>query len=211
MFRPSTLSTSWHDTKLSMRTVLFSLLVAGLVWFGLTYVRAQRQQEAVQRIRELGGIVVYQWDGVGAYSATFPWLRELLGDDWLRPVVCVVLSGTSTTDGDLADMTCLSEVRAIGLTGTAVTDRGLDSLARFTRLEYVGLAKTEVGDRGIDRIQALKRLEILDLNETNLTDEGLLHIAVLQNLRELTICGTKVTMDGVLQLQALRPDMQILY
>src|SRR5690242_2663833 len=98
-----------HDPKPRRRRFRYSLRAllvfvtiasAGFGWLGLKMRQANRQREAVEAIRELGGNVSYDYEfkpkGALDYVPTPPgpvWLRTLFGIDLFANVVSVECAG----------------------------------------------------------------------------------------------------------------------
>ena len=154
-----------------------------------------------------------------------------------KPVVCVNLSRTGTTDSDLEVLSGLGDVRSLNLELTSVTDAGLQEVAGLKDLEALNLRATRITVAGLPKLAVLRHLESLDLSDPPplyrgevlsiheirskrrikgldlflpaVTDEGLKQLAALTNLRSLSLGDNPVTDAGLMELAAL-PRLQVL-
>jgi hypothetical protein len=79
MYRPQQRKRRW--LQFSLRTLLVAVTLLA-VWLGLWTDRARRQRVAVQRVRELGGDIRYDYENQKGGQPPGPeWLRRLLGDE----------------------------------------------------------------------------------------------------------------------------------
>lgn len=166
-------------------------------WFG---VPAYHRYVALREIERLGG---------GAYvfkKAGPPWLRSLVGDEWMKifdDVNGVSLNRSAATDATLGHMGSLTTVRGIGLNNTQVTDMGLALLRARTNLEELWLDNTQVTDAGLEHIEGLINLRQLTLDNTHVTDAGLAHLRGLTDLHTFDLSHTHVTDAGLKYLRGM--------
>jgi hypothetical protein len=153
--------------RYSLRTLLVLVTIASVAfcWLGLKMRQSQRQKEAVEAIRKLGGYVAYYHEGRHMVVAPPPpgpvWLRTLAGDDVFSQVHHVRLSGETVTDADLVHLQGLTELQVLVLSGTQITDAALVELQGLTQLEDLFVAHTQVTKKGCQELQkALPNLRI---------------------------------------------------
>ena len=129
---------------------------------------ARRQQAAVDAILQLGGIVEYDWrvDGLGGYIENArppgpPWLRNLLGADFLSHVVYLGFPSRQVTDDSLVHLEAFPQLQGLSLAHNPVTDAGLERLTGLSDLRLLFLDSTRVSDAGVKKLQrALPNCEI---------------------------------------------------
>lgn len=133
------------------------------------------------------------------------------------------LSGSRTTDADLASFPAMPALKDLGLAGATISDAGLAHLSELKRLEELDLAQTAITGEGLahlaalpitrldlrgsaiqdehlGRLSALTHLEVLWLNKTAITDAGLQHLLAVPTLKELDLSDTAVTDAGLARL-----------
>ena len=171
--------------RYSLRTLMLAVTVF-CIWMAIATKQARDQRQAVEAIRELGGMVIYDYQLAGSEKPARPeWLGELIGDDYFARVVFVRFLGTPATDADLVHLEGLRGLQGLSLLGTEVTDAGLAHVEAYTSLET------------------------LDLTLTDITDAGLVHLKHLTKLRKLGLSNTSVTDAGVDALRKALPDAEI--
>jgi hypothetical protein len=164
--------------QFSLRALLvFVLLVSlGMSWLAVRMAKARRQKEAVEAIRELGGIVLYDYnsDATVVISLTrrlavLPveppgpaWAREILGVDFFSNVADVDMWGAQIGDVHLKHFRELSTLSIVDLSETQVTDAGLVHLEGLSNLTHLNLTRTRVTPEGVEKLQeALPDCEIV--------------------------------------------------
>jgi hypothetical protein len=189
--------------QFSIRSLLVLTVAVALPfsWLAVEMKWAREQEDLVDDIQKAGGSVVFDSDDPNALNAQ-PWLRTLLGEQFLREVVYVYY-GVETADADLARLKRLKRLQALYLANTKVTDAGLESIKGLTQLQALYLANTKVTDAGLESIKGLKQLEFLSLANTKITDSGLESIKGLKQLEGLRLDGTKITDTGLASLKGL--------
>jgi hypothetical protein len=191
----------------SLRTflILVTLLCIWMAWF----VKGVRQQRsAVEKIRELRGVVYYDYevDAIGEQleAPTPPgpaWVRNHLGVDYVAAVARVNLEGAGISDVEF--LSGLTQLRALDLDRTKV--RSLAPLSRMTKLKLLILDHTPVRD--LRPLEPLAELQRLSARRTQIVD--LAPLANLSNLEFLHLQDTAVrdvsalTALGKLQLLIL--------
>src|SRR5262245_28878498 len=175
--------------RIKWQTLLLGLLVASL-GLGIYVERVWRQRRAASAIRDLGGMVAYDYQLVGDLISDSgnSWvpvsLRHRLGDDFFHSVVYVQIDYRS--DGRPKDESA------------AVNDDFLSGLGEFPALESVELNFGPQSDEGLRLIGRLRHLKHLNLlNSGNLTDEGVAHFSDLDSLESICLNGTKITDESI--------------
>lgn len=131
-------------------------------------------------------------------------LRQLLADDFSINADKISLRQKNVCDGDLAELTIMSNLEALDLEGTPITDAGLAHLSRLVQLQRLDLSGTSVTDAGLAHLTSLGGLRRLFLAETAITDAGMPHLAHFTHLNRLSLSGTKISDAGLLHLAKLR-------
>ena len=113
-------------------------------------------------------------------------------------------------DGELAKFAPLAERMAeLNLSRSKVTDGGLASLAGMKNLKKLHLPNTAITDAGIDALLGLGQLEYLNLFNTKITDAGLAQLEKLPKLKRLFVWQTGATKPAAEALHAKLPDVVI--
>lgn len=173
--------------QFSLRTLLVAMAVFA-VWLGFKSARARRQRAAVDRILELGGIVMYDYEyEEGAKPPAPDWLRQLLGDEYFLTVEGVALGTRHLTDDDMEHFEALTELRVLRLPEGRMTDAGLAKLKGLTRLTDLELSCTPITDQGLAHLSGLVNLKHLRLQDTEVKDEGLAHLKNMKKLEQLCL------------------------
>jgi hypothetical protein len=207
--------TKCRSFRFSLRTLLLLVTVCsvGFGWLSVKTRQAQRQKEAVEAIKKLGGSVMYNYQRdssrVVIQSPTPPgpiWLRKWLGIDFFADVDALTIDDAvierGILDADLAHLQCFTELQSLKL-HVYVKGAGLVHLQGLTKLEYLELRHTNITDARLAHIQGLTKLTYLDLTRTKITDAGLVRLQGLTQLRDLRLGETKITDDGLLHLRGL--------
>ncbi|NQU26556.1 MAG: hypothetical protein HQ567_35175, partial [Candidatus Nealsonbacteria bacterium] len=130
---------SRHRFQFSIRSLLLFVAVVAVVcsWFSVRMQEAERQREAVAAVQK-GGRVSYDYHHLLGTPGP-PWLRNLLGVDFLSNVRELIYErATDTdTDTDLVHLKGLTSLTTLSLYNTQVTDDGLLHLKGLTNLEVL--------------------------------------------------------------------------
>jgi hypothetical protein len=199
--------------QFSLRTVMVIVLMfgCGMGWFAYELQQAQRQRDAVEAIRNLEGLVAYDYQVSASRLRRMPppeWARRLVGDDFLADVVLVdcwdedMDTAANMTDAELILLQGFPQLEWLRLNGTRVTDAGLVHLRGLTRLQCLSLEHTSLAGAGLVHLRGLRQLRILDLTATQVTDAGLEQLGELTQLQEL-ILASRFTDAGLRHLRAL--------
>jgi internalin A len=184
----------WFQFSLSTFFILVTLFA---VWLGFISFHAHEQRAIVARIKELGGIVRYDYQ-MGANPqqspSGWPWLRRLVGDEYFQDVASVNLDGTQVSDADLRLIGRLRHTKKLSLNRTDISDEGLASIHGMSQLIYLGLMKTKVTSEGIRLLPQPQNAWVLVLEDTSVGDEA---VSNLSGCQFLNLQGTKVTSEGM--------------
>ncbi len=191
--------------------VLVVLVVA--VWLGYRARRGAAQvaaaQVAAENLRKQNVLI----SGSPANAASL--MNRQINQDLVQDLSKLVhlktlnLSGTGTTDDQLAEIVQNLNLVSLVLNNTAVTDEGLGAILHLSRLETLMLPDTNIGDAGLAVIGKMKKLTELNLSRTQISDDGLKALAGLPNLVRLILDGTKITDQGVVHLASI-PELKVL-
>jgi hypothetical protein len=191
---------------------MFIVLTIACVWLAVVATRARKQQQAVDKVQKLGGVLQFDFlfDGrEGHVPKAQPqapeWLRRAFGEDYFRRVVTVDFNfggGNKATDVDLTVFRNLPDITTIELNNNPrVTDDGLEHLAGLNKLRVLYLYRANVKGAGIRHLP--RNVEFLMLTHSPLTDEGLVSVKNLRRLSALRVGFTNVTDRGLVSLSTL--------
>lgn len=208
-----------------LRTLLLLPAVFGM---SLCFERVHRQKSGVQSVRELGGVVRYDYQesplsGVSGDQLATPvpaWLLSLFGEDLFFNVVEVhLLSGgpyeerrltAAVTNGTLAQLKAFPELRSLHLQSTHLTDDGLRRLGAMKRLQVLALHDAaKITDAGISHLASLKSLEEVYINRAQIGDDALRVLSELPLLHTLHAEGVRFTDNGLKFLEG-KSDLRVL-
>ena len=114
------------------------------------------------------------------------------------------------SDAGLAPLAGIADkISSIDLARTKVTDGGLAALAAMKNLKEIHLEGTTVGDAALDHLKGLASLEYLNLYNTKVTDAGIQKLTGLAKLKSLYLWQTGVTKAGVAQLRTKLPNAHV--
>ena len=116
------------------------------------------------------------------------------------------LEYTNVTDGDLASLVTLKQLREFGLTRTKVGG-DLNYLSSFEHLELLRLYDTEVTGSDMKSLVGLAHLRSLDLGYTSIGSSGFAYVRQMKQLRWLRIsCNA----DELRALQRALPECSVI-
>lgn len=184
--------------QFSLRTLLFAVLVAGLVlWMARPAQRNYQHQRAVSQLIDLGARIEFEGEKTG------DWLESLigarLGPQWYADVRGLTL-GPAIADDDLRLLEQVVEVRHLSLYGPQVTDAGLGRLATLEKLESLYLGCPQVTARGLTAVASLPRLEVADVEGVTLDGEALAQLMRPPELRVLRLRDVTIAAGGLIQV-----------
>ena len=217
--------------QFSIRSLLVLTVAVALPcsWFGVELKKAREQRQAVDAIETWGGPMAafvgydYNYDAksmnVSNRQTERPeWLRNLVGDDFLRIVIYISFSSSGATDETFEHfMTThsndLPKLEALNLACTPITNNGLKGLGKLRNLRSLDLSSTQITAEGLRYLQGLSRLEDLQLYSTQIGDKGSENLNLLTQLKSLNLQGCPITdagmqgMIGLTQLKQLNLSM----
>ena len=195
--------------------VLVLLIGVGLGWLVNS---ARTQREAVAEIREVSGIVEYDWEWHNGNRIPHGkpwapgWLVDLMGVDYFGHVTAVELKDFSTpTDATIAQVGHLARLQQLIVFAPTLTEFSLAHLSRLSNLTSLNLYGTRITDAGMAHLKRRTSLRELYLASTKISDAGLVHLSKLSNLTDLYLCNTQITGAGLATEGAekpLRPQSQ---
>ena len=211
---------SWRRLlQYRLRTLLIvtTLVAVWLAWWSHT---ARRQRDAVARITQAKGWILYDFHQEHlAMPRYWPeWLVEHVGVDHFATVGVAVYPKRTAFEAEypkdnvhvfLRGIGELSSLEIVRLDEAPVADADLESFGGLRSLRSLSLDGTGVSDVGLAKLKGLHGLRYLGLNGTQITDAGLKHIAFLKELEGLGIIGTRVTESGMEQLRNL-PALKVI-
>ncbi len=145
------------------------------------------------------------------------WLRNIVGDNWMRPFdvpeSVLIESGSGLTDADFrAFIVPLNELRGFKRFesfGSELTEPSFAELAKFEHLAELSVSEPAFNDRVLAHFSSAQRLQSLDLGSTRVTDAGLQHLRELKNLEYLSVSNTDVSEQGLEELQRHLPQLVV--
>ncbi len=105
------------------------------------------------------------------------------------------------TDGGLAPLAGLTQLRKLRLAATRVSGPGLAHVSRLPRLEVLNLVAPALENDGLSHLRFAGNLQRLQLTAEGITDEGVSYLAQIPKLTSLSIRGTAITGAGLRHLQ----------
>lgn len=186
--------------QISLRTLLGLITVAAI---GLGYIthRAREQRAAVARIKELGGLVHYDYQLKDNFAAQeppgWPWLRRLVGDEYFQDVARVMLDKTPVSDSDLPVIYKLRKPIVLSLGHTDISDEGLVYFEGLSKLSCLDLRETKITSAGLGRLKPLPSVGSVTLSDTNVGDHGIKALVRWPSLSIINLDGTAVTSEGM--------------
>jgi hypothetical protein len=203
--------------QFSIRTLLILAVIVAIPcsWMAVEMKKAREQREAVDIVRRLGGVVLYNHDSRTAIKPNPGpppgpvWLRELFGDDFFASVAAVELNRTPVTDAELVSLQGMPQLQNASLGDTQVTDAGLVHLKGLTQLLMLSLDNTQITDVALEHLKGMPQLVFLSLGNTHVTDAGLKHLKGLPQLQALCLYNTQITDAGLVYLKRL-PELRFL-
>ena len=183
--------------------------------------RAHEQRVVAEVVRQLGGVVRYDWQGRPGALATQAddwnvepsapgegpagpaWLRGLVGDEYFQEIKAVTLFASTPNEADLAAIGRLASIESINLHGARLRDEWLVHLANLPRLRRLAMAMGSIGDDGLRLVGTMQNLEVLALDWTAVSDAGIASLGRLEHLRELYLSHTRISDAAARSLQGL--------
>lgn len=198
-----------HWFRYSLRTFLVIVCVL-CVALAVLAARANRQERAVARLKEVGAVARYDYEERFARHGppNLPWLRKLLGIHYFDTVIIVFFLGDMAQPEDVEILHELPEVRFVNLEQSSLTAEALVHLTGLPSLRSVGIGGANATDRALENLSELSQLESLSVAFINLpgstiTDQGLVHVAKMTNLSRLALNNSPITDAGLVHLGGL--------
>jgi hypothetical protein len=174
---------------------------------------ASQQRDAVRAIKELGGLVAYDYmevaakdiDDKGPYDLDYleprvpEWQLKRLGRDYFAYVVDVQICSNEGVE----HLKALPKLRSVDLVGDRVSDRAMKRLAELTQLGKLKIRGTGITDAGLASLTNLSQLTWLELDSAEITDVGLKNVGQIHNLKILYLGGRQITDAGLGHIKGL--------
>jgi hypothetical protein len=179
--------------QFSLRTLLIVMTVA-CVYLAVQFQWAREQREAVEAIRESGGNVYYDYQGVSKSHATAAeswaprWAIDRFGIDFFHTAI----------------------------QAQRVRRGGLPAVAHLRKLQWLEIEDWQVTDEDLQALRRLQQLQILEIHappaasghsNTMATDQTLALLGRLPHLRRLKIDGLEFSDAGAASLLQL-PELE---
>jgi hypothetical protein len=114
---------------------------------------------AVERVRELGGVVTNRYFFGFEHSWGYPIVE--LGDSW------------NGGDEELVHVAAMESIDELWLNSSEITDKGVQHVADLKHLAALHCDGTRLTDAGLGRLADVYGLNCIDISGTRLTDAGL--------------------------------------
>ena len=183
-------------------TAVVAAVVASPTW------REHRQKCALMReIHDRSGLIRVERSGpdwmrpLGAYYENGPAKSEPIGV--YDTVVEVRLIKTGVTDGFLARLAELQDLKVLNISQNDVTGEGLKHLTGLAHLEDLDLSYTKVTDDDMATLGEIRSLRRLDLSHNRLSGRGFHGLATLENLETICLVSTPLRGDALKSLAEL--------
>jgi hypothetical protein len=191
------------------------IIGVGMSWYGSQTRRAMRQQEAIERIRQLGGHATFEYQLDSTRRSIDPpmppkFIRWFTGNVVMSDVIKVSWHAPRSGVGDTKVLSELPRLEDLRLNMRQLTDGGIQPLETLTQLRRLDLWCSKITDQALTHLAGMRQLRTLDLSSTQVTDKGLDQLRGLKYLEELKLRGTRVTPRGAARLQKALPNCKIL-
>ena len=152
-------SSRFSRLRFGIRTLIVALTI-GSVALAILSSRAQRQRNAVSKIKELGGWVWYATGDGNKHQfddLDLNFLVESLGPDWFYDVVQIDLAAPAgmrtTKNDDLSMLQHLPKLRTMELSGYNLTDDAIQHFRNLNHLEYCAITSTNISRKGFESLR----------------------------------------------------------
>jgi hypothetical protein len=144
--------------QFSLRTLLIAVTLCAIPfgWLAVKFRQAERQAKAVSRIKELGGMVVYE--PVAAEACLPSWLVNLSGTDVFAHVRAVRFADDGPTSERIESLKRLSQIRLLHISTRQVTEADVQTLKSLNGLQTVYVEVSGTGPFMLGRLQGLAPL-----------------------------------------------------
>lgn len=206
--------------RFRLRTLVIFMTIAGtaLAWLGIAVEHGRKQRRAVQRIQQLGGSVIYDFQvrstgflrgGVNsqATSSVPRVVRQLLGDDLFHGVTDVSLHLESSHE-DLSFLEDLPHLKSLYLDGDTISAEELRHLVHLQELEDLSL-RMPMTDSDLQYLAPLRSLRALYLMGSSSTYR--IYGTAEQPILDDDDYNSEVTAAGIEYLASEVPGIRISY
>lgn len=192
--------------RFSLRLLLATLTLLCLALALWTH-RAREQRRIVERIRETGGSVEYDYQRreqlVGnpkkwkSISFVPDWLLDRLGEDYFHEVIEVSITDASL----LAALPRFHRIDCLHINSHTLTDQEFVSVAKLRRLKGIDIygddkdPDTQISDRSLSILANLPALELINLHSSRVTAAGLAALSNSQSLEKLYVSSPDESMN----------------
>lgn len=222
--------------------MLVALTCAALAasWLGLTMKSQRTQRDAVAKLQQAGGSILYNYQSTGERSwarAAVPqgpkWLRELLGPEYFDKPVFAWVSPLANTKDWAESINRLPTIRTLYLHSQTVDDEMmalLDGSPQMFELQLMNASISNATAAGLAKYPNLRWLTLsgssvtdsfinslaapalkeLHLDNTPTSDAAIPALVKMRSLKRLVAFETNLTEAGVRKLQKQRPDVVLL-
>ena len=130
----------------------------------------------------------------------------------LSAVAGLHLDEGGLSDGDLAYLAKLQNLRSLNLAGNQITDAGVLHLAGMVALQWLTLSGCrQVTAAGLAQLSRLKALQRLHISGAPITDAGVACLAKLKSLRWLKVEDSRMTDSGFRELNKMLAHTKIIH
>lgn len=197
----------WFQFKLRSLVVLILMLSLVLGYWGNARRRAQRQWDAVQAIREVGGRV-----NINSGSKVDPFREDSLTSElptwqkWIG-IACPPPIGASVPRHPgigkeiMLHLRQLPQLNDISLSGDWIDDESMEVLSGLPNLDGLYIESNQISDVGALSLAKTKHLKDLILVGDQLTDRGMAVVAQLPELSFLRWVSPRSTGEGFVHLR----------
>ena len=190
-------------SRFSLRALLL-VFTAACVWMGYVAHKYHHEQNASERVQELGGTVAWK-------EVSPTWLVRSLGVDPFSYVWEVGFVNTPIRGDDLQVLSRLDRLEQIIIAQNATfTGDGLQHLAGLKQLRMIYLYDVPVTDDGLRKLPELPALDTLCILATRITDQCLPFVERLPHLSAIQLGGSELlTKSAVNELDRRTSTCQV--
>lgn len=198
------------NCQFSLRALLLitALVAGGAAWLGAKIDRCRQMQSVVDKIRQCGGTVQYdyefdengEWINAGCRPPPGPaWLRAIVGDCLFSEPVSVAFEPHARVEEGLDHARALPSLRSLTVFSPR-TDAVLSKISHCGALEELWIVGWLRGAR-LECLNALPRLRVLHVHLEAAADEDLLPLCGVRTPVVLYIEGGTITDVGARYLR----------
>lgn len=198
--------------RLTVRTLL--LMVTGfgmLLGYKVNQVRTQRA--VVDKVRAIGGYVIYDYRVDRVKPPGPAWLRRFVGDDFFAHVVTVafvsnddVRTSSSNADAILGEIASLPKLTSLAIKPCRVTTAGMGALAdRASVISALYVTDAKIDEHFLGQIARIKSLRILGLYSCTIDQGARDCLSSMSQLHQLAIVNSDVSEQTIDQIRRALP------